>query len=598
MGIDLFPRYIQQGERVAPGVPNRVTRTIQQNVEYLYSLIQAANLGSAVFARSVPVSSGTAVGDSVYFDAATATFKPGLMQAQLDEATGEYVPGPTAEIWGVVYSKSSATLADVVLLGYVELDISEAVGGTPQATTYYLSSVSPGKLVTAQIVPSLPILRSDGQGHVLVFPQFRDVLDRHRHVHFDLVARPAGTHVPPAPGQRHEITAADSALAGWLPASDPVFENLAPVGAVFGYNFSAHPALDSLWPPIPLQGAVLEIDRATDAAQGFHGVPLGPLGLCTIDRYGIWWMHDCYGDVPWPTDLDTTVAGDSESASESVECPRTQAFALRLWFTKPAASTTPSFVTSLRSVDSRIKVYCLGTTTPKTVGDLELLLELDQALGEHDRLGGLAMKDLDPDGTIHRGPVLVGLRAATSNVQLSGGSTFTIDSAPYRFGLLSLSVLDETDRELRPLLTRLDGVTEESSPVLYLGFPDDFATRFMAQFEVPMSSPASTFQYRLRLLGRAAGTLPQLTVTYAVVNRPPDGLATPEAVAPTWASLTIDTTGVLANANESVEATSETIVVAPGDLVLVRVERDPTDVGDGYAGELGVMQQVGILTVV
>jgi hypothetical protein len=33
-----------------------------------------------------------------------------------------------------------------------------------------------------------------------------------------------------------------------------------------------------------------------------------------------------------------------------------------------------------------------------------------------------------------------------------------------------------------------------------------------------------------------------------------------------------------------------------GDIVYVKIERDPDDVADGYAGEVGVMQQVGVIT--
>jgi hypothetical protein len=60
--------------------------------------------------------------------------------------------------------------------------------------------------------------------------------------------------------------------------------------------------------------------------------------------------------------------------------------------------------------------------------------------------------------------------------------------------------------------------------------------------------------------------------------------------------MTIVTVATLAAANESVEALSTAVTVEPGDIVYVKVERTPADVSDSYSGELGIMQQVGVLT--
>ena len=55
------------------------------------------------------------------------------------------------------------------------------------------------------------------------------------------------------------------------------------------------------------------------------------------------------------------------------------------------------------------------------------------------------------------------------------------------------------------------------------------------------------------------------------------------------------TVATLAGANEAVEALSAAFSVTPGDIVYVKLERNPAD---GYSGELGIMQQVGVLTAV
>ena len=69
----------------------------------------------------------------------------------------------------------------------------------------------------------------------------------------------------------------------------------------------------------------------------------------------------------------------------------------------------------------------------------------------------------------------------------------------------------------------------------------------------------------------------------------------PVAVTQSYVALTIPTIATI-SANQAVEAASSAIAVAPGDIVYIRVQRTPAAVGDTYAGELGVMQQVGLLT--
>jgi hypothetical protein len=99
----------------------------------------------------------------------------------------------------------------------------------------------------------------------------------------------------------------------------------------------------------------------------------------------------------------------------------------------------------------------------------------------------------------------------------------------------------------------------------------------------------------LRSLGRAAGTLPQLTAAYYLANRPPNGLSTPVAVTQSYTALTVTTVATV-GANEAVEALSAAFAVAPGDIVYIQVQRTPAAISDAYAGELGIMQQVGVLT--
>jgi hypothetical protein len=68
-------------------------------------------------------------------------------------------------------------------------------------------------------------------------------------------------------------------------------------------------------------------------------------------------------------------------------------------------------------------------------------------------------------------------------------------------------------------------------------------------------------------------------------------------VTQSYTSLTITTVATV-GVNQAVEATSSLIAVAAGTIIYIKIQRTPAAVGDAYAGELGIMQQTGILTAI
>lgn len=600
MGLESLIQLIRQGEPVTPGVANRPLRELHQDVRYVWEVLQAASTGSTVYARRVTVEAEAQAGMAVYFNTARKRFERGL--AALDTAPGQGLlqTADSARVWGVVAAKVNATLADVLLFGYAALDVSAATGGDTAAGTFYLSGTTPGRLVRQQPPVSVQVLRADGQGNVFVVPQFVDLLDRHTHYRFELLCRPAGEHAPPVPGERHALAAADAALPGWLPADHESFDGKAPPGAVFGYNLREHGDLRDAWPPLPASRAYLEWDRGRDKDVGFTGVPLGPGGLAVVDRNGIWWMSDCYGDVPWPTDYDSSTPV-SYSDSAGAECPRHLRMAMTLWFSKVQFATENTVVRSLHSADDRVVVRCLGGGDG-AAGDLEILLDLNLTV-ENDAAGYRALKEFDPDtGKFKRGPVVEGIYALSDNVTLVGSESAAVEvggteRTVYK-GLAGLSVAPADSRELNVQLIRLDAVEEQFfEDVTYLGFPAGAQTAMRCKIHVPadveLASPRLAL--RFRILGRAAGSLPQLAFTGRRLPRPSSGLTTPVSL-PTSGdefAITCTTAATLAGTNQYVEATSTPFAVAAGDVVLFTVERSDDD---GYAGEVGILQQVGILT--
>lgn len=601
-------RLMQAGDPLtAAGVRGPLT-TLEQNVNYLYEWLVAAGVGATVYAHRQAVEADTQVGTPVWFNAANGRFEQGLATLSVDRLSGIIATSPQSQIWGIVANKTAATVADILLYGLDTIDISNAVeGGVVGAGVYYLSGTAPGTLTLNKPPQSVAVLRTTGDGRVFVMPQFIDFLDKHVHFRFDLICRPAGQAVPPHFGSRHTIAVPDPDQPGWLPAGHTVFAGNAPEGAVFGYNLSQHTSLKNAWPPLPVGNAYLEVDRALDPTIGFTGVPLGRDGLCIVDRNGLWWMSDCYGDVPWPTDLDTALpssasASLSDSESDTPECPRSLTMAMTLWFTKVTFATDKTVVTSLRSRDPRVQIFCAGTNIPGSAGDLDLALNLNFSLGDN-ALGFLALKEFNPKtGQFLRGPVVEGIYTDDSQVQLASENTATrtiddVDYVTYQ-GLVKLTVQPADQLELPVRLVRLGGCEEETfEGVLYLGFIQDEPRSYRAAIDVPttLTLPNPRLALRFSILGRASGTLPQLTFSYVRVPRPADGLTTPLTLPLTSdeVSLSCDTTAILTGVNQYVEAQSEPFAVAAGDTVYFTVQRDGDDL---YDAEVGVLRQVGYLT--
>jgi hypothetical protein len=100
---------------------------------------------------------------------------------------------------------------------------------------------------------------------------------------------------------------------------------------------------------------------------------------------------------------------------------------------------------------------------------------------------------------------------------------------------------------------------------------------------------------RFLILGRAAGALPTLTVTARRVARPAAGLTVPAnlPLAAAEFAVTVATAATLTAANQYVEALATPFAVVPGDVVFFSVSRAASD---GYASELGLLSQSGVLT--
>ena len=183
--------------------------------------------------------------------------------------------------------KTGPRTGTVALVGLVYLNAEQISNGLIDEGPgqYYLSPVFPGKLTKQRPAIAMPVLYwlgataacEDG-GWGILLPQQKNFLEDHIHHQVELVPLPAGEHHNPGEGNPHEITNTCPDLPGWLPADDAVFNGTAPAGAAFGYNVKADPHLRDIWPPIPLNGVVLEMHRPDGVTFPLAGrvLPLRP----------------------------------------------------------------------------------------------------------------------------------------------------------------------------------------------------------------------------------------------------------------------------------------------------------------------------------
>ena len=354
---------IINGENVEASVTNRPTSALARRTQYLFDRLQALASGEALFAHNVPIEEDALIGDTVYYDDVSMSYKRALAAVELDTAFGWYTPTKSSYALGLVYSKSDVNIGSVCTAGMLRnFDLSNSIveGDETTAGAYYLSMVVPGKITTQKPPVGIYILYNRGDGTCHITPLPKDMLEDHIHHKHELVAAPAGEAncITYGDGDVHQVIDPDSNLPGWLPADDPAFNGLAPAGAKFGYNMAQQESLLRVWPPQPLDSGYIEVNRG----DGYLGLDI--TGVCPdviIDAQGIWWMKNCYGSAPWAPEYDcnSSSSGSSESSGScDPECQTPLEFlpggldptkqSLAFWFTKMVYKTDASVVTSLQ----------------------------------------------------------------------------------------------------------------------------------------------------------------------------------------------------------------------------------------------------------
>lgn len=596
-------RLVTDGDPVSAGVTNRGPITLDQNVKAVRDMLIAAMMGQTLFARDCVIETALKPGMPVYYNDNTAQFERALGTVATDPSTGAFTMSPSSIVWGIVFSKSASNVADVLLHGVADIDMSQAIDGDPVGgAIYYLSNAVAGKLVRQQPPVGIAVLQigpavDAHKRTVYVNSRFQDLLDGHRHYKFPLVAAPAGNVTPPAVGENHVITSPDSSHEGWLPASHAVFDGKAPAGAKFGYNLSAS-KLGPLWPPQPVEGAYLEWSKGVDHNILSMGVPTGAGQLVILDRHGIWWMSNCYDDVPWATDFDTS--GSLSDSGSLPDCPRQLVPQLSLWFSKPVFSGSGTWVSQLAVTPrSGLILTCPDTGEAATTGPLLLDFDSSFLLEDTNVAGYQVVKTLDGKRLV-RGPVVSGLRPGSNNVVLTGGAAFGTNGT--RVGPLTITVDQGLDgREVDVDIARLQGVDEEFfEGVIALGFAADRLATIRGRIQIPavLDLPlAAQMKFRLWVVNRSNLTVPAelFTMSYRRIGQP-SALLSPVNLplnAAEVALAAIPAADVPVTAvNQYFAMETESFTIAAGETILFSLSRAGNT--DGFNSDVHLLRMRGI----
>lgn len=582
--------HIQNGEAVDAAVTGRPDRALSKRTVYLKERLDEIEAGRSLIATDVPLDSSLLVGQPVHWNSTTEQFEAALAATETDSTTGLLVPTASSDVLGIVWEKVSDVLGHVALAGLVTVDLANAITDPEESGRYYLSPAEAGKLVKQRPAVSVPVLFNLGDGRAYILPAMRDFQEDHIHYQIELVCEPAGDYTMPAEGDRHTITSADAELPGWLPADHASFDGMAPIGAVFGYNLAAHTALDRLWPPIPTTAVALYWDKGSGHVGGTL-VPLGQSGLVIINQAGIWWMSDCYGDVPWPVDF---VSASSESSlSSTPECARQEQMRLTLGFAHMIFGTDRNVVTSLRAAAGSIITITNLDGAAATGGDLQLALNLALLVNEEsDETGSFVLKSLS--GTQLQGGHVVSGLIAGEGIELSSDEDLQVEIAGdtlHRGSVTVTAITDPAERELPAQLFRVGDVQERYyQDIPYLGMATGRASGVRIKFHVPAVGLPTTPQVKLRavLLGRATGTFPDLDLSYRRIPRPA-GSQLPLPTSDT--ALTFSPSQAI-TADNYIEVESDAFTVAAGDTLHLTLSRAASD---GYSAEVGLLRVTAIL---
>lgn len=564
------PTQLTDGTPVNAASVNILLGVRDRNIQRILDQVNALGDGTRVALLDQPLAPGCSRLTPVYYNPTTGLFTPASYGA-----TGVSTPfDPQATVCGVVNS-IYGTNGDIVFYGSVRASSAELTAVTNGSTGngIYFLTTTPGKVSQNSTSLPIPVFVPGPNNTVIVNPWSSPGQRNPSFLRFDLVAEPAGIHSSPGAGV-HVITSPNPALPGWLPATSGMFPGVTiPVGALFGYNLSQDPSVAAVWPPYPVSNAWLEFDL------GSGGVGAGS-GFVLMDQYGIWWMTNCSGQVPWPKTIVTN--GSTRTVFPApTGCPAASPVRATLWMSKPPTGNLPG-VTSLTGSPG-IQVTAAGggaaSTGPLVVGPV--------TSATVDR-NGLALRSIHLDG-FRSGPVVEALQVIGATVSGTGTPVhqdpLDAGSPLCATGTVTITIPPPGGFIIQPSKVWLNGAGEvvPAAGTPYIQLKQSQTSSYVMRFDIPTGLVGTiTATLRFSLFGPLAGSVPTLSITSV---RAPRVLGVSSPIGSPVAG-PASPTGSWTSSNNVLFQTTGTISVNAGDCLFVTVTRNGPD---GYGADVGVI---------
>lgn len=582
---------------------------LEYRTDFLLQKLQESTVGEQLRVQNLPCAPDVRLRSWVYYDAASRLVRPAAALAVQDDSGG-VVLAEQALVFGFVTEIANG-LANVVTQGVVTLPYSqyqalfEDPGDAPALGGLLFLSKQDGYATTARLLPLVPLGAAfmqtstcDGECRIVINPAIGSWYAGPAIREYALVAQPAGDHVPPAKGGTHVITNPNASVAGWLPASHAVFGGNAPGGAKFGYNISLDPLLQSMWPP-----SAAHLLFYSEADMGVVGFVRVPAEQYLIDANTIWWMQDCYSQVPWNHLLNNTVPPPA-----AVTCDITVPTQLILVMDRPPLDRSMYGVTRLRPSASGAIRFVDANNQEASQGDLKVVFSPTNLNTTVDAEGATVIKDIDENFTVHKGVVVEGVRSGSSGLTVAGTTSRLVDPAlpegpsnpRIHQGIVVVSSAGAgAGIELTPSLVRLGDTLQRTNKGLsYIEFPAGPLTTLTYRFDVD-SRLVGTLQLQLvaTLYSPAAGPWPNLQLDFQVVDAIPrtQGQQRLEDVLTSAGTLPLSTLNPVPVAGAFAKATSTAQTCYAGDTVFVTVKRPA---GTAFNAPIGIIRALALVTPV
>ncbi|MDR1478485.1 MAG: hypothetical protein LBJ00_06035 [Planctomycetaceae bacterium] len=578
----LTGKFISNGEAVTATVANRIPRINSANENYLHELLKRSYNNSGEFLWNQPISSDVQVGHFVYFNSITRRFEKAL--AKYVAVNGVFQESESSAVWGLVIAVKN-NQADICTNGLCNL--------TPAIECYktlgYTGEMFLQDLVAGEPSPEIKfpykclgcLIGVKPSGEIQFFVRINLTADPRLHDHraYELAAAPAGNWT----SDSDAISDINLNIPGWLPASHAIFNGEAPVNAVYGYNPKY---LESCqWSLVFTSAAGLRWQRKSNATDDPLLAAVPP-EFYIINDTTIWWLIDDLPFLPWDSSAEYT-----NGTATPVDALLPPQYTQRIWLEliNMGYGLTDQIVASLRpEKDSGLYIRQYPFGCPAITGDLEIGFNPPFAPLPETIFQSYAVSDIDTDWNIQRTASVSGIKIDSTRLKVIQSDQIT---EGFHYGKITIG--DPTGmigRELPFEAIHLQGVEEAvEREAIGLAFPASRAASLLARVTSPLDTAFNQFGLTLFFgillphTGNIAADIFKLS--YRIISNPPATQdiskfntavqAFPESqLQPLNCDFQVSSNTYLTS---YYTAQSEKLVIKPGDILLLKMERTPPD---------------------